>query len=77
MLLGCGQVVRHRFLVAAFAGSIPATPANYCWTAKRLKTSGFSASQNPVAPCRDSDSTTIILKFLKYKSANALMQLVR
>ena len=27
-LLGRGQVVRHRFLVAAFAGSNPAAPAN-------------------------------------------------
>ena len=26
-LLGCRQVVRHRFLVPAFAGSNPATPA--------------------------------------------------
>ena len=29
-MLGCGQVVRHRFLVSAFAGSIPATPAIFC-----------------------------------------------
>ena len=26
--MGCGQVVRHRFLVAAFVGSNPTTPAN-------------------------------------------------
>ena len=26
-LLGCGQVVRHRFLVSAFVGSNPTTPA--------------------------------------------------
>ncbi len=27
--LGCRQVVRHRVLIPAFAGSNPATPANF------------------------------------------------
>ncbi len=28
--MGRGQVVRHQFLVLAFAGSNPAAPAKYC-----------------------------------------------
>ena len=28
-MLGCRQVVRHRFLVPAFPGSNPGTPANF------------------------------------------------
>ena len=39
--MGCGQVVRHRFLVAAFVGSNPTTPAN-----KKMKKEVFFSLNN-------------------------------